>query len=59
MNGRRNLKQKVQAYLPRLPAHLFKLVVAFIFVFPFYWMFVTSFKPYIETIQFQIGRAHV
>ena len=52
MNNTSNLKRKVQAYLPRLPADLFKLVVAFIFVFPFYWMFVTSFKPYIETIQF-------
>lgn len=52
MNSTKKLKQKVQAYLPRLPADLLKLIVAFIFIFPFYWMFVTSFKPYIETIQF-------
>ena len=31
---------------------LFKLFVALLFLFPFYWMFITSVKPYLETLQF-------
>lgn len=31
---------------------LFKLVVGIIFLFPFYWMVITSFKPFMETLQF-------
>lgn len=31
---------------------LFKLAVSIIFLFPFYWMLVTSVKPYLETLQF-------
>lgn len=47
-----NLKTKLKCYLPRLPGDLIKLAVVLLFVFPFYWMFITSFKPYVETIQF-------
>lgn len=46
------LKRKVRRYLPQLPKDLFKLFVVLLFVFPFYWMFITSFKTYGETIQF-------
>lgn len=31
---------------------LFKLFVSVLFLFPFYWMLTTSFKPYLETLQF-------
>ena len=31
---------------------LFKLFVGVLFLFPFYWMVTTSFKPYLETLQF-------
>jgi sn-glycerol 3-phosphate transport system permease protein len=33
-------------------ANLLKLVAVLIFVFPFYWMFITAFKTYQETIAF-------
>ncbi|MBQ8803409.1 MAG: carbohydrate ABC transporter permease [Tyzzerella sp.] len=31
---------------------IFKLAVCVMFLFPFYWMVITSFKPYLETLQF-------
>ncbi len=31
---------------------LFKLFVSVLFLFPFYWMVTTSFKPYLETLKF-------
>lgn len=31
---------------------IFKLFVCVIFLFPFYWMVTTSFKPYLETLRF-------
>lgn len=31
---------------------LFKICVSLIFLFPFYWMLITSVKPYLETLQF-------
>lgn len=52
MNNESNLKHKLRLYLPRLPGNALKLFVALLFIFPFYWMFITSFKPYVETIQF-------
>ncbi len=47
-----DLKRKIRRYLPQVPGDLFKLFVVILFVFPFYWMFITSFKTYTETIQF-------
>ncbi len=46
------LKRRIRRYLPQLPGDLFKLFVILLFVFPFYWMFITSFKTYTETIMF-------
>ena len=31
---------------------IFKLFVSVLFLFPFYWMVTTSFKPYLETLKF-------
>lgn len=31
---------------------LFKIFVGILFLFPFYWMLTTSFKPYLETLEF-------
>ena len=41
---------KLRSRAPRLAADIFKVAVVLMFVFPFYWMFVTSFKTYTETI---------
>lgn len=43
---------KISKYLTRGLNILLKLVVILIFVFPFYWMIITSFKPFAETIVF-------
>jgi len=45
------LKRRFRNYLPHLPSDLLKIIVMLIFVFPFYWMFITDFKPYIESIM--------
>lgn len=47
-----NLIKRARNYLPRLPGDLFKFAVVLVFLFPFYWMFITSFKTYTETIVF-------
>jgi len=46
------LRRKLGRHVPRLLGDLFKLLVVLAFLFPFYWMFITSFKTYGETIQF-------
>ncbi len=38
--------------LRRLPSDLVKFTVVLLFLFPFYWMVITSFKTYTEAIQF-------
>lgn len=45
------MKQKIKRYLPHLPGDLLKIAVILVFVFPFYWMASTAFKPYAEAIQ--------
>ncbi len=52
MHSESNWNPRLRQLSARLPGIIGKLIVAFIFVFPFYWMVITSFKPYIETIQF-------
>ena len=34
-----------------IPAYIFLIIMAFLSVFPFYWMFITAFKFYNEAIQ--------
>ena len=48
----RQIKRRLRNYLPSLPGDLFKLAVILLFLFPFYWMFITSFKNYSESISF-------
>ncbi len=43
-------KRRLRNYLPHLPGDLLKIAVILIFLFPFYWMFITSFKTYNEAI---------
>lgn len=43
-------KRRVRNYLPHLPGDLFKVLMMLVFVFPFYWMLITSFKSYNESI---------
>lgn len=50
--GRKSLLKKIQIYLPKFLVSILKLCVVLFFLFPFYWMIVTSFKPYLESIQF-------
>lgn len=38
--------------LRKLPSNLVKFAVVLLFLFPFYWMVITSFKTYTEAIQF-------
>lgn len=38
--------------LRRLPSDLIKFAVVLLFLFPFYWMLITSFKTYTEAIRF-------
>ena len=45
------LKRRFRNYLPHLPSDLVKILIMIIFVFPFYWMFITAFKFYNEAIQ--------
>lgn len=45
------MKRKIKRYLPNLPGDILKIAVILIFVFPFYWMASTAFKPYTEAIQ--------
>lgn len=45
------LKRRARNYLPRLPGDILKLFVVLCFLFPFYWMFITSFKTYGESIR--------
>ena len=45
------LKRRFRNYLPHLPSDLVKILIMIIFVFPFYWMFITAFKFYYEAIQ--------
>ncbi len=47
-----NFFHKLRIYASKLPSNILKLIVVLIFVFPFYWMFITSFKTYAETIAF-------
>ena len=44
------MKQRIT--IPSVLAALLKIVLVIIFVFPFYWMIITSFKTYQETLQF-------
>jgi sn-glycerol 3-phosphate transport system permease protein len=46
------LVRRFARHAPGIINDLLKLVVVLAFVFPFYWMFVTSVKPYAETIAF-------
>jgi sn-glycerol 3-phosphate transport system permease protein len=50
--GGKSLFKKLRIHLPKFFANLFKLAVVLFFLFPFYWMVITSFKPYLESIQF-------
>ncbi len=43
-------RRKLLLYLPKLPGDLFKLAVLLLFAFPFYWMLITAFKTYSESI---------
>lgn len=43
-------RRRLHNYLPHLPGDIFKIFVVLCFMFPFYWMFITAFKPYNEAI---------
>jgi len=45
------IKRRLRNYLPNLPSDILKIIIMLIFVFPFYWMFITAFKFYNEAIQ--------
>ncbi len=42
--------RRLRNYLPHLPGDIFKIIMMIIFVFPFYWMLITAFKSYNESI---------
>lgn len=47
----RQWKRRLRNYLPQLPGDIIKIAVMLVFLFPFYWMIITSFKNYSEAIQ--------
>lgn len=44
------IKRRLRKYLPHLPGDILKILVVLCFIFPFYWMIMTSFKTYNESI---------
>lgn len=44
------LKRRFSLYLPKLPGDIIKVIVLLLFAFPFYWMLITAFKTYTESI---------
>lgn len=44
------IKRRFKNYMPNLVSDILKLICVIIFVFPFYWMFITAFKTYNEAI---------
>jgi len=51
MNLTNKQKRKIKRITLGTFEFLFKVLVCIIFLFPFYWMVTTSFKPYLETLQ--------
>ncbi len=43
--------KKLRYRLPVITSDVVKTIVILLFMFPFYWMIVTSFKTYVETVQ--------
>ena len=43
-------RRGLYAYLPKLPGDIIKIAVLLMFAFPFYWMLITAFKSYNESI---------
>lgn len=50
--GQKSLLRKLKVYSLKFINNLLKVGVVLFFLFPFYWMVITSFKPYLESIQF-------
>lgn len=48
----RKQKRRVLRSTGKAADILLKIFVSVLFLFPFYWMVTTSFKPYLETLQF-------
>ena len=44
--------RKIRRYTGITINTIFKICVSLIFLFPFYWMVITSLKPYLETLRF-------
>lgn len=47
---RHPLLRKMRYKLPGYINDVFKVIVVLLFMFPFYWMIITSFKTYVETV---------
>lgn len=43
-------RRRLYTYLPKLPGDIIKIAVLLMFAFPFYWMLITAFKTYNESI---------
>lgn len=52
MNLTKKQRRKIKRNMSNILGILFKIFVCVLFLFPFYWMVTTSFKPYLETLQF-------
>ena len=48
---------RVRSRMLTFVGDLIKIAVMLAFVFPFYWMIITAFKPYVESILSQCLRA--
>ena len=47
----KQLKRRFRNYLPHLPGDLLRIFIMLIVIFPFYWMIVSSFKTYNDSIS--------
>ena len=50
--SREQLKRRFRNYLPHLPGDILRIIIILVVIFPFYWMIVSSFKTYTDSISF-------
>ena len=50
--SKEQLKRRLRNYLPHLPGDILRIALMLIVIFPFYWMIISSFKTYTDSITF-------
>ena len=52
MNKQQLMFYKIRSWVRKITSAVGKIFVCFMFAFPFYWMIITSFKTYLESIKY-------